>query len=94
MALRGKVWLVPLRESSTHLRKAIFQFGPPEDVLTVRELALNIVAGNLKIKLTKTQRDYIEQLADRTVSLQRKRFLVKPQGLNLVKTHLLSPFKI
>ena len=89
MATRGKVWLAPLRESSKSLRKVIFRLGPPEAILTVCELALNIVAGNLKVNLTKVQRGYVERLADRTVSLERKRrFLVKPQGLGLVKAIL------
>lgn len=91
MATRGKVWLAPLRESSKRMRKAIFCLGPPEAILTVCELALNILAGNLKVKLTKVQQGYVEKLADRTVSLERKRcFLVKPQGLSLVKAILVQ----
>lgn len=89
MTARSKVWLEPLRESSSQVRKTIFQRGPVDAVLTICELALNYIAGNLTIRLSKTQSDYVERLADRTVSLVRKRrFLVKPPGLRLAKALL------
>ena len=89
MTVRGKVWLEPLRESSQRVRKVIFLQGPDNAVLTICELALNYLSGNIKPKLTKIQQAYTKLLAERNLSLHRKRkFLGKPQGLKLAKALL------
>lgn len=82
----------PLRECSQRVRKVIFLLGPDNAVLTICELALNYQSGNIKPKLTKLQQEYTRQLAERNLSLQRKRkFLAKPIGLKLAKALLSKP---
>ena len=85
MAGASRVWLEPLREASAQLRKAIILYGPIKAILTVCELALNYNLGNLRVKATKKQGEYIDQLAKREISIKRKRtFLAKPIGLKVL----------
>ena len=89
MREKRKVWLEALRTSPSTVRKAIFMYGPDNAVLAICELALNYSAGNIKAKLSRAQRDNVVDLADRTISLQRKRkYLIKPSGLKLSKALL------
>ena len=89
MSSQARVWIEPLKRSSTHLRKLIVKEGPTSVILALCELALNYNLGNLKIKPSPRQIDFINQLADRTISVQRKRvFLHKPAGVRLLKVLL------
>ena len=89
MTSSQSVWTELLRQASPSLRKALIAQGPVEAILAVCELALNYTLGNLSISPTKRQSKFIEQLADRTISVRRKRrFLVKPVGLKVLEVLL------
>ena len=91
MSSSQSVWTEPLRQVSPKLRKALIAQGPVEVILSVCELALNYTLGrpNLNINPTKRQSKFIEQIADRTISVQRKRrFLVKPVGVKVLRVLL------
>ena len=82
-----QVLLRLLRDSPLKLREHLLLSGPPDIVLAVCELALNVKSGNVKAKLTKEQSQFILQLVDRLVPLHRKRrFLAqKPAGRSLLR---------
>ena len=89
MPRRSEVWLKALRQSSPKLLKQIFKLGPLDAILTICEVALNYKRGNYKVSLSKQQTLYAQQLADRIISVQRKRkFLAKPVGIKLVRALL------
>ena len=89
MSSSQSVWTEPLRQVSPKLRKALIAQGPVEVILSVCELALNYTLGNLNINPTKRQSKFIEQIADRTISVQRKRrVLIKPVGVKVLRVLL------
>ena len=86
---RSKVWIELLRTLPTSVRKTVFKTGPDNVILAICELSLNYAAGNIKVRLPRTQRGNVADLADRTISLERKRkFLAKPIGLKVAKALL------
>lgn len=90
MSESRKVLVQLLRDSPAKLREQLLLIGPPEVILSVCELALNVRENNIRIKLTKDQLQYIEQLSDRVVSLKRKRVFLarRQQGRQLLSTLL------
>ena len=93
-----KLWLKLLTDSKPELQRAIVRWGPESSLISICELVLNIlhdrVPGIKGIrKSNKTHRYYLEKLADRTVSLERKRkFLLKKQGRSFLRTLLKNNF--
>ena len=81
------VWLETFKKADSKLQQCIIKYGPVEAVLVVCELALNLVSGNLKAVYTKKQGKWLEKLADRSISLQRKRRFLSAnlQGKKLLR---------
>ena len=90
MSQMRRVWTEALNVAAPKLQKHILQLGPVDVILAICEIALNIISGNLSINSTKRQKGFLHQLADRSVSIKRKRvFLLKATGLRLL-AHLLK----
>ena len=87
-----KVYIQLLRDSPSKLRNNLLLIGPSEVLLAVCELALNVRENNVQLKVTSSQRQYIEQLADRLVPLRRKRLFLANhrEGRSLMKSSLRS----
>ena len=79
-------WLDILVESRKELQKAIVRWGSDSSLIAICELALNILHDRVPAvegiqKSNKTHLYYLKKLADRKVSLNRKRaFLLKKEG--------------